>query len=127
MMKKEKNILLDKSEAFAGRIIKLYQFLTTQKKEQTIAKQLLRSGTSIGANIAESRNAQSTADYLSKQNIALKEADETLYWLKKLYNGGYLNNKEYESINNDCVELIRMLVASVKTLKKKAGKTIEQV
>ena len=121
MMKKEKNILLDKSEAFAGRIIKLYQFLTTQKKEQTIAKQLLRSGTSIGANIAESRNAQSTADYLSKQNIALKEADETAYWIKNLYVGGYLNDKEYESISTDCEELVRMLVASVKTLKQKLG------
>ena len=121
MIKKEKNILLDKSEAFAGRIIKLYQFLTTQKKEQTIAKQLLRSGTSIGANIAESRNAQSTADYLSKQSIALKEADETAYWIKNLYIGGYLNDKEYESISTDCEELVRMLVASVKTLKQKLG------
>ena len=121
MIKKEKNILLDKSEAFAGRIIKLYQFLTTQKKEQTIAKQLLRSGTSIGTNIAESRNAQSTADYLSKQSIALKEADETAYWIKNLYVGGYLNDKEYESISTDCEELVRMLVASVKTLKQKLG------
>lgn len=126
-MKRERNILLEKSDAFSDRIIKMYQYLTSQKSEHTISKQVLRSGTSIGANLTESKNAQSTPDYLSKQNIALKEADETLYWLKKLYNGGYLNNKEYESINNDCVELIRMLVASVKTLKKKAGKTIEQV
>ena len=77
--------------------------------------------------MTESKNAQSTPDYLSKQNIALKEADETLYWLKKLYDGDYLNEKEYESINNDCIELVKMLVVSVKTLKRKAGKTEQQV
>ncbi len=121
MIKKEKNILLEKSEAFAGRIVKMYQFLTTQKREHTIAKQVLRSGTSIGANLTESRNAQSTADYLSKQSIALKEADETAYWLKNLYNGGYINEKEYQSISSDCDELIKMLVTSIKTLKQKLG------
>ena len=79
-------------------------------------------GTSIGANLTESKNAQSTADYLSKQNIALKEADETAYWLKNLYAGNYLNEQEYLSISNDCNELIRMLVQSIKTLKQKLGK-----
>jgi four helix bundle protein len=79
MLKREKNILREKSEAFSGRIVKMYQYLKTQKKENVISKQVLRSGTSIGANITESRNAQSTADYLNKQNIALKEADETSY------------------------------------------------
>ena len=105
----------------------MYQYLVSQKSETIISKQVLRSGTSIGANLTESKNAQSIPDYLSKQNIALKEADETLYWLKKLYDGGYLNEKEYESINNDCIELVKMLVASVKTLKRKAGKTEQQV
>jgi four helix bundle protein len=84
MMKRERNILLEKSEAFAGRIVKMYQYLTSQKNEFIISKQILRSGTSIGANLTESKNAQSTSDYINKQNIALKEADETAYWLKNL-------------------------------------------
>ena len=107
---------------FAVRIVNLYKHLIQNKKENVLSKQLLRSGTSIGANLTESKNAQSTPDYLSKQNIALKEADETLYWLKNLYDGGYLREKEYTSINNDCTELVKMLVASVKTLKKKLGR-----
>ena len=122
MMKREPNILLDKSQAFAGRIIRLYRYLSIEKKEQILSKQILRSGTSIGANLTESKNAQSTADYLNKQNIALKEADETAYWIKNLYQGGYLNEKEYQSIAYDCDELIKMLVASIKTLKGKLGK-----
>ena len=94
-----------------------YQYLSTQKKEEVISKQVLRSGTSIGANISESRNAQSKADFIHKLNIALKEADETIYWLKNLYTGGYINDKEYESINNDADELVKILVRSIKTLK----------
>ena len=122
MMKREQNILLYKSQAFAGRIIRMYRYLSTEKKEQILSKQVLRSGTSIGANLTESKNAQSTADYLNKQNIALKEADETAYWIKNLYQGGYLNEKEYQSIAYDCDELIKMLVTSIKTLKGKLGK-----
>ena len=122
MMKREQNILLDKSQAFAGRIIRMYRYLSTEKKEQILSKQILRSGTSIGANLTESKNAQSTADYLNKQNIALKEADETAYWIKNLYQGGYLNEKEYQSIAYDCDELIKMLVTSIKTLKGRLGK-----
>ena len=122
MIKKEPNILLEKSRSFSGRIVKMYQYLTTVKKEHVISKQVLRSGTSIGANLAESRNAQSVADYLNKQNIALKEADETAYWLENLQTGGYINEKEYKSISNDCNEIISMLVCSVKTLKQKLGK-----
>ena len=121
-MKRERNILLDKSQAFAGRIIKMYRYLSTEKKELILSKQVLRSGTSIGANLTESKNAQSKADYLNKQNIALKEADETAYWIKNLYQGGYLYDKEYLSIAQDCDELIKMLVASIKTLKGKLGK-----
>ena len=84
-----------------------------------MSKQVLRSGTSIGANIAENRNAQSTADFIHKLNIALKESDETLFWLKSLYKGDYLNEKEYESIYNDAEELVKILVSSINTLKKK--------
>jgi four helix bundle protein len=100
-------------------MVKMYQYLTIQKKEFIISKQVFRSGTSIGANLTESKNAQSTSDYIHKQSIALKEADETAYWLKNLLVGGYLNEKEYQSISNDCDELIRMLVSSIKTLKKR--------
>ena len=76
-MQIEKSILQEKSEAFAGRVIKMYQYLTSQKNEHIVSKQVLRSGTSIGANIAESKDAQSSSDYINKLNIALKEADET--------------------------------------------------
>ena len=120
-MQRERSILLEKSEAFAGRIVKMYQYLTSQKQELIISKQVLRSGTSIGANVTESRNAQSTADFINKLNIALKEADETLFWIKNLYEGGYLNEKEYESIHKDADELVKILVTSIKTLKKKSG------
>ena len=118
-MKRERSILLEKSEAFSGRIVKMYQYLTSQKNELVISNQVLRSGTSIGANIAESRNAQSTADFIHKLSIALKESDETMFWLKSLYKGDYLNEKEYGSIYNDVEELVKILVSSIKTLKKK--------
>jgi four helix bundle protein len=121
-MQRKQNVLLEKSDAFAGRIIRMYQYLSSQKKELIISKQVLRSGTSIGANLAESRNAQSTLDYINKHNIALKEADETSFWLKKLYEGDYLNEKEFNSIYHDCDEIVKMLVSSVKTLKSKVGK-----
>ena len=118
-MKRDRSILLEKSETFSGRIIKMYQYLTSQKKELVISKQVLRSGTSIGANIAESRNAQSTADFIHKLSVALKESDETLFWLKSLHKGDYLNEKEYESIYNDAEELVKILVSSINTFKKK--------
>ena len=122
MMKRERSLLLDKSEAFAGRIVKMYQYLTNYKGEQIISKQVLRSGTSIGANIMESRNAQSLPDFIHKLSIALKEADETTYWLKNLYKGDYLNEKEYQSIYNDADELVKLLVSSIKTLKSRHAK-----
>ena len=99
----------------------MYQYLTSNKQEYVISKQIFRSGTSIGANITESRNAQSTADFIHKLSIALKEADETLYWIKNLHEGGYINEKEYKSIYSDADELVKMLVSSIKTLKKKNG------
>ena len=118
-MKREKSILLEKSEVFSGRIVRMYQYLTSQKKELVMSKQVLRSGTSIGANIAESRNAQSTADFIHKLSIALKESDETLFWLRSLREGNYLNEKEFESIYYDAEELVKILVSSINTLKKK--------
>ena len=86
-----------------------------------MAKQVYRSGTSIGANIAESRYAQSSADFVSKLSIALKESGETEYWLKSLKAGGFLSEEEFSSIYNDNVEIGKMLTSSIKTMKKKMG------
>ena len=110
-----------KSEAFAARIVKMCQYLTLEKREHVMSKQVLRSGTSIGANIAESKNAQSTADYINKLSIALKEADETDYWINTLHEGGYLNEEEYQSIHNDSIELVKLLVSSIKKVKTRMG------
>ena len=121
-MKKKESPLQIKSETFTARIIKLYLYLQKDKNEQVISKQIYRSGTSIGANIAESRNAQSPADFVSKLSIALKESEETVYWLKSLHNGGFLNDKEFDSIHNDNIELSKMLTSSILTIKKKIGK-----
>ena len=109
----------EKSRDYAIRIINCYKFLTEEKKEFVMSKQLLRAGTSIGANTRESKNAQSKPDFLSKLNVALKEADETEYWLDLLHATDYLDDKIYNSLNNDCVEIIKMLTAIIKTLKGK--------
>ncbi len=109
----------DKSRAFAIRVINCYRYLTEEKNEFVISKQILRSGTSIGANTRESKNAQSRMDFLSKLNIALKEADETEYWLDLLHATKYLDEKMYNSLNEDCTEIIKMLTAIIKTLKEK--------
>ena len=121
MMKRKESPLQIKSEAFAGRIIKLHHFLTKNKSENVMSKQIYRSGTSIGANIAESKNAQSPADFISKLSIALKESDETEYWLNNLYQSGFINDKEFESLHNDNIEITKMLTSSIKTIKKKLG------
>ncbi len=113
------NILLPKSYQFALRIIKLYRFLSEQKKEFVLSKQLLRSGTAIGALIKEGEHAQSRADFLNKLNVALKEANETEYWLCLLKDSDLLSEKEFDSIHTDCSELIRLLISIVKTLKSK--------
>ena len=107
-----------KSEAFSGRIIKLHRYLTKEKKETTISKQLYRSGTSIGANIAESRFAQSDADFVSKLSIALKEANETCYWLNCLYNAKIIDDKGYNSIHDDAIEMVKILTSAIKTKKE---------
>ncbi len=116
---REDNQIVQKSKAFAIRIIRLYQHLTTEKKELILSKQILRSGTSIGANIKESTRAQSSADFLSKMQIALKEASETEYWLELLTETDYITEKAGESLLNDCEELIKLIVAIVKTSKER--------
>ena len=112
------NITEKKSKAFALRIIKLYQFLTETKHEFVMSKQMLRSGTSIGANAREAERGQSKADFYAKFNIALKEADETAYWLELLHESNYLDKTQFKSIYADCEELIRLLVAITKTQKR---------
>ena len=111
------SVLRIKSEKFSERVVKCYQYLLNEKKEQVMAKQLLRSDTSIGANISEGIFAQSRADFVNKLCISLKEAQETSYWLTLLHNSGFLNDKEYHSIHSDNKELIKMLVATIKTAK----------
>jgi four helix bundle protein len=112
-----KSILKDKSYTFAIRIVKLHQFLCDEKKEFVLSKQLLRSGTAIGALIREAEFGQSKLDFRSKMSIALKEANETEYWLNLLKDTGYLNEKMFQSICDDCIELIKLLIATVKTTK----------
>ena len=114
----ENNVLEEKSFRFAIRIVNLYKHLCNEKKEFILSKQLLRSGTSIGANVAEAKQAQSRADFLSKLNIALKETTETKYWLRLMNATEYLSLAEYNSIIEDCVELEKILVSIVKTMKK---------
>jgi len=110
--------LQNKSFRFAVRIVNMCKLLRDERKEYVLSKQLLRSGTSIGANVAEAQQAQSRADFLSKLNISLKETTETIYWLRLLEATDYLTKLEYESIVRDCVELEKILTASVKALKK---------
>ena len=112
------NTVMDKSYAFALRIIKSYKYLCTEKKEFVLSKQLLRSGTSIGALIKEAEHAQSRADFINKMSVALKEANETEYWLMLLHDSEYLDEKGYPSIVEDCKELIRLLVSIVKSTKQ---------
>ena len=109
------NFALNKSKAFAVRIIKLYQYLTDTKAEYILSKQLLRSGTSIGANVREAHNSQSKKEFIAKMNIALKEAAESEYWLELLYETGYLNKSEFSSIMPDCNELNKLLISIIKT------------
>ena len=107
-----------KSKAFAIRIIRMYQYLCEEKKEYILSKQVLRSGTSIGANIREAKRAQSTPDFYAKLYISLKEAEETEYWLELLVETDYITKEMFDSINTDCEEIIKLLVSSTKTLKE---------
>ena len=115
----ENRNIQNKSFQFAIRIVNLCKLLRNERKEYSLSKQLLRSGTSIGANIFEAQNAQSRADFLSKLNIALKEATETKYWLRLLMATDYLTKAELESVFSDCEEIERILSASVKTMREK--------
>ena len=113
----KKGVLKRKSYAFALRVVNLYKYLTTEKREYVMSKQVLRSGTAIGALVREAEFGESKADFARKLNIALKEANETDYWLSLLKNGDYINQKMYDSLASDNNELLRMLVSSVKTAK----------
>ena len=108
------NIIENKSFEFAVRIVRLYQHLTENKKEFVLSKQILRSGTSIGANVSEAQKGQSKADFNMKMNIALKEANETEYWLRLLQKTDYLRTQEFESIERDAKEIIAILVSICK-------------
>ncbi len=114
-----KHILRDKSKAFAIRIVRLSQYLQENFHEYVLSRQVLKSGTSIGANIRESKNAQSISDFISKLEIALKESDETEYWLEILHETGYISDDEFDSVVTDNKELTAMLVSIVKSSKKK--------
>lgn len=115
-MEKE-NIIAEKSKAFAILIIRLYQFLTAEKKEFVLSKQLLRSGTSIGANVREGIYGQSRPDFHTKLTIALKEAAETEYWLELLVETGYISNEQHKSLKTKCTELLKILTAIAKKSK----------
>ena len=111
-------VVQEKSRRFAVRIVHLYQHLTAEQKEYVLSKQLLRSGTSIGANIAESSCAISRKDFLSKMYVAFKECNETLYWLDLLHDTNYLSDKAYHSIYSDCKELHKLLSSITKTTRE---------
>ncbi|QQY83320.1 four helix bundle protein [Tamlana sp. s12] len=116
---KRDNVIKTKSFNFAVRIVNLYRFLITEHEEFVLSKQLLRSGTSIGANVREAEHAESKADFIHKLSISLKEANETEYWLDLLKETGYLNNSEYLSLEFDVKEILKLLTSIIKTSKLK--------
>ena len=120
MKKNDENVIVVKSKDFALRIIKLYKYLTVSQKEFILSKQVLRSGTSIGANVKEGIRGQTKPDFYAKMNIALKEASETEYWLELLHESGFLSEHEddFESLYNECQELLKILMAITKTQNK---------
>ncbi|MDR2805446.1 MAG: four helix bundle protein [Dysgonamonadaceae bacterium] len=122
-MEKE-NTARNKSKRFAVRIVNLYKFLCEEKKEFVLSKQLLRCGTSIGANLAEAEYGISTKDFLSKVYISLKECAETVYWLELLFETKYINDSEYHSINDEALELLKILKATTKTVSQKLNSTL---
>ena len=123
MLERRENIIVEKSERFADRIVRMYKYLSSKKTGNSdMLKQIVRSGTSIGANVSESKFAQSEADFFTKMTISLKEANETRFWLNRLYAGSYLTDKEYESIIKDNEEIISILVKITETMKGKLRK-----
>lgn len=117
----ERNVVQDKSLRFAIRIVRLQRYLVREKREQVLSKQLLRSGTSIGANIAEANEAYSKSDFLNKMYIALKECSESRYWLELLYQTDYLTQIQYDSLMADCRELYRLLTSITKSTRHNLG------
>ncbi len=117
MGRKEDNVVLNKAKDFAVRIINLYKHLTSTMNEYVLSKQILRSGTSIGANLCEAEEAISKKEFASKVYMALKEARETEYWLELLKRTSYISTTEYDSLNSDCDELLRLIVTITKTLR----------
>jgi four helix bundle protein len=117
MIMKE-SILKDKSFKFAVRIVNLYKYLCDEKKEFVLSKQVLRSGTSVGAMVREAEHSESKADFIHKMAIAQKEINETIYWLELLNATEYLSLEMFNSLNNDAVEIIKMITSSIKTAKQ---------
>ena len=115
--KMKENILIEKSILFAARIVRLHKYLVKDKKENIISKQIVRSGTSIGANINEANYGQSKADFISKLHIALKETAETEYWIKLLMLSEYISEEQGNSLLTDCLEIKRILISSLNTAK----------
>ena len=113
----KENIVKDKSFAFALRVVHLAKFLESEKREFILSRQLLRSGTAIGALVREAEHAESNADFIHKMSIALKEANETLYWLDLLHHGEYIDEQGFQSIGCDSEELVKLLIAIIKTSK----------
>ena len=118
MMTRKDNSIAEKSMVFAVRVVGLYHYLSEKKRECVMSKQVLRSGTSIGANVREANSAQSKADFIAKMSIALKECDETGYWLELLSRTGFLSREEYISVESDCRELFAMITAILKSARR---------
>lgn len=114
---KSENPVVDKSKSFAIHIVKLYKYLCEEKKEYVLSKQILRSGTSIGANVKEAIRGQSKADFIAKMSISLKEASETEYWLEILHETDYLSDEQFNGIYMDCKELLKILTSIIKSSK----------
>ena len=119
----KENPTYQKVMAFAIRIVNVYKYLTEEKLERVMSKQLLRSGTSIGANFSESLSAESELDFIHKLAISQKEANETIFWLELLYRTDYLTDKQYESLEIDCVELRKIITSIILTTKQKREKS----
>ena len=118
MMPRKDNSIAEKSMVFAVRVVGLYRYLSEKKRECVMSKQVLRSGTSIGANVREANSAQSKADLIAKMSIALKECDETGYWLELLSRTGFLSREEYISVESNCRELFAMITAILKSARR---------
>ncbi|UUW09295.1 four helix bundle protein [Flavobacterium plurextorum] len=113
----KENIVKNKTFDFAIRVVKLYQYLSNDKKEFILSKQLIRSGTSIGAMVREAEHAESKSDFIHKFAIAQKEANETIYWLELLKSTNFLNEKEFENISSDAIEILKLITSIIKTTK----------